>query len=250
VEAWVRQNRLDLLERLLPGVAHDINNTNQSILLAAQVLEGVWRDLRPLLDRVREREGNFVVGGLEYGDLRDELSSYLAQIASGARKIEAAMTEMRSVARGGGNDDGNQAIADLNQVVSGCLLLASHHIRRSIDNIEVALADALPSVRGVGALIGQAVLNLLEHACVSATRRDQLLRVSTSCDRQSGLVTFEVRLERGIAADAASVLAPLDALRFEPLTCARRVTDLLGGTLDAQAADGGIRARLAVRTAG
>jgi two-component system, NtrC family, sensor kinase len=250
VEPWVRQNRLDLLERLLPGIAHEINNTNQSILLAAQVLEGVWRDLRPLLDRVREREGDFVVGGLEYSDLRDELSAYLAQIAAGARKIEAVITEMRGVARGGGNDGGDRSIADVNQVVSGCLLLASHHIRRSIDNVEVALADGLPSVRGAGALIGQAVLNLLEHACVSAARRDQLLQVSTACDRQSGVVTFEVRLERGIGADAAPVLAPLDALRFDPLACARRVTDLLGGTLDAQAGDGGIRARLAVRVAG
>ncbi len=174
---WLRENRLAILESLLPGVAHEINNHDQSILLAAQVIEGAWGDLAPILDRVQEREGDFLVGGLEYSSLRQEMPEYVGHLVDGARSIQALVSEMRSFLRG--SDKQGATDVDLNRLIEGSLLIMSHRIRRSTDRLEKDLAPDLPVVRTQAGLFAQALFNTVEHACRSLAGRQHPVRVST-----------------------------------------------------------------------
>ncbi len=237
--AWVRENRLDLLKILLPGVSHDIRSRDHSILLAAELIEGVWRDLLPILDRVVEREGNFVAGGLEYSSLRDDLTDYIGQLIVDAHAIALLIAELRGLGRFDGVEE--RVLVDLNRVVESAAALATCHLRQTSSRLSCDLERDLPGIHTSPLLVTQALLNALLHMDSLGGDGEQAMLVGTRQDRRAKSVTCEISL-RG--RPAAGRPAP------EWLTAAGSIVSLLGGTLETEATDDGTSVRLAFPPAG
>ncbi|HET6485874.1 MAG TPA: hypothetical protein VFH83_05615 [Spirochaetia bacterium] len=168
----LRSDRLNLFETIIPGLAHEINNCNQAILLTAEVLHGVSRSLQRIADRYLEDHGDFVAGGVQYSSIREELQGHFEDIITAAQSIRRLVTDLRAFTGGGhrATDPVN-----LNRVLENARTLLTNTIRKSTDAFSLELGTEMPDISVDFAWLLQMVLLLILNACRGhADRRDPL----------------------------------------------------------------------------
>ena len=73
---------------LVAGIAHEINNPNNFILLNAQLFLKVWKDILPILDEYYNNNGDFIIAGMLYSASRDKIGQSLDGILNGSERIK------------------------------------------------------------------------------------------------------------------------------------------------------------------
>ncbi|UCF99987.1 MAG: hypothetical protein JSV89_10725 [Spirochaetaceae bacterium] len=196
----LRENKLYLLEAILPGIAHEINNNNQTIMLSSQVLLEVWQSLKKITDLYFEEHGDFSVGGLEYSAVSNELTDYYNNVLGSTEKIQQVTAEMRSFIRSDNSSDHDTI--EVNGVIQSVVTLLANPIRRATDHLVLELTPSLPHIGGNVQNIEQIFLNMVFNACCSLTDRQQSIRISTHHNKKSHTVVCEIADQgRGINTD-------------------------------------------------
>ncbi len=181
---------------LVSGVAHEINNPNNFILLNSDNLADVWNDLLPLLDKYAEDNGDFMVAGLKYSEIRNEVSLIINGVKEGSLRIKKIVQTLKDFAR---KDPGNlDQEVDISEVIDDSTTILTGFIKRNTDHFSITLTDDLPKIKGNIQQIEQVVINLLSNACQSLESRDKAINISTAIDDNS--VSIIVRDEgKGIS---------------------------------------------------
>ena len=194
----IQAEKLASLGELVAGVAHEINNPNQTIGLNSELLVQLWDSTTSLLDSSFEvREGD-LVGGMEWPEARRECRRLLTDIAAASRDIDSIVRGLKDYAR----SESKPVTEDvsLNLVVKATLTLFANLIKKSTNRLSVDLAEDLPQVRAHFQRLEQVTVNLLQNACQALTDPNQAIRVSTSYDERAKLVRLVVADEgRGMS---------------------------------------------------
>jgi len=199
-ERLVKSEKLVALGTLVSGVAHEINNPNNFIMLNAPMLLEVWRDARAVLDEYREAGGDFLMGGLGYDEMREQVPELIQGILEGAKRIRNIVQELRDFARP--HPDAMREPVDVNGAVRASLVLMHSVIERSTSNFTVSYGEGIPHVMGNFQRIEQVLINLVQNACQSLERKSRSVWVATHYDQETDRVLIRVGDEgRGISAD-------------------------------------------------
>ncbi len=189
----VQTNKMTSIGLLVSGLAHDVNNPNGSIMLAAHLLAKSWKDIGPILDNYRDNEGDFVVGGHRYSHVRDTLPYHIAGIMENSRRIEGIINNLKDFVRKG---KANLSLAtDVNDVVSVSASILNSHIKRQTNHFKLELAEKLPSIKGNPQQLEQVVINLILNALQALPDKKRGVRVVTSADMVNGFVIIAVHDE-------------------------------------------------------
>lgn len=214
-EQLIQAGKMASLGVLVAGVAHEINNPNQAVMTGAQLLRKTWPDIRTVLDDFYAREGDFLLGGISYSELKKDMDERYEGIVASSRRIDAIVQGLKDFARQGRAD--MTQIVNLNLVVKSSLILLDSMIRAATDALQVELSPGIPPFRGNAQRVEQVVVNLVQNACQALPDKSRAVFITTAYDEARRRVVLEVSDQgRGISReDLAKVCDPFFTTRRE-----------------------------------
>lgn len=211
----IHVNRMTTLGTMVSSVAHEINNPNNFLLMNTAILKRAWSDIAPVVEERYRTGGDFPVAQSNWSEARTFLPEAIDGIQQGAQRISSIVDTLKSFGRD--NKPGQDAVADVNEVVQLATAILNQNISRSTRNFRVELAEGLPKVRGSARQLEQVVINLLQNALQALPSPDRGVRIVTELAAGGGDVMIRVLDEgNGIPPDlAARVMEPFFTTRLD-----------------------------------
>ncbi len=193
----IQADKMKSLGILVSGMAHEISNPNNFIMLNVPLLAKSWQDIEAILEAHYETAGDFPLANIPYSEMRRHIPELLGGIQEGANRIKKIISSLKDYARGGTADLTEDV--DLNKVIREALLLLENQTKKSTRRLAVTCAPDLPLIKGSFHQAEQVMINLIQNACQALTHKDQAVRIATSHDPDDKMVIVTVADEgRGI----------------------------------------------------
>ena len=189
----IQADKMATLGVLVSGVAHEINNPNNFIILNSDNLADIWKDLKPILQKYREQHGDFMLAGLHFDEIREEVQPLISGISEGAKRIRNIVQNLKDFARQEPGDM-NQLV-QINAVVDAATLILGNLIKKTTDRFSFVSGEGIPPFKGAFQKIEQVVINLVSNACQALSARNQAVTVTTAFARERGRVLVTVKDE-------------------------------------------------------
>jgi PAS domain S-box-containing protein len=211
----MQASKMAALGVLVSGVAHEINNPTNFIMLNAPILRDAWESALPVLEEYYKENGDFLMGGMKYSDLRQHMPKLLGGIEDGAGRIKQIVASLKTYVRGDTGDLSQRV--DVNAVIQSSISLISNVIKNATSHFTIRCDDHLPPVRGSFQRLEQVIINLIQNACQALTDKTGGIFVSTGLDPTGEHVVIRVRDEgRGIPVeDLARIREPFFTTKQE-----------------------------------
>jgi PAS domain S-box-containing protein len=187
----IQTNKMSTLGTLVSGVAHEINNPNQYILLNAKILERGWQDAFRYLDQIDGKTGELSIGGLGYTEARHTMPSLALAIQDGARKIEAIVNGLKDYSRTRSHASGDKF--DLNEALRRTVSLLRHLIAKETTHFTVHYSADPLCTFGDSAQVEQVISNLVTNALESLRDEQGSVAIDTGVDQQQQVVWLSVK---------------------------------------------------------
>ena len=199
-EQLVQAGKMVSLGILVSGVAHEINNPNNSIILNVPLLSRMWYDARVILDQYMEENGDFLLGNLRYSFARERVPHLFSGVMTSSKRIKHIVQDLKNYARQGSTV--LNEVIDINGVLRAATLLLDNQLQKATDRLEIGYGLGIPHFRGNFQKIEQVVINVLQNACEALDDKTRAIRIRTGFDPQRGQVWLEVADEgQGIQPD-------------------------------------------------
>ena len=197
----MQASKMVALGTLVSGVAHEINNPNNFIMLNAPLIKETWESAMPILEKYYQDNGDFVLGGMRYTEVRENFPRLFSGILDGSRRIKQIVEDLKNYVR---NDLGDltQSV-DMNGILNSAVSLISNMIKKATNHFSIDYGENLPKLRGNFQRLEQVMINLIQNACQSLPNKDRGIFVSTFCDEGKGNIVVRVEDEGvGIRSDS------------------------------------------------
>jgi len=192
-QKMIQADKMASLGVLVAGVAHEINNPNSFLTLNLPLLRDVWADALHVLDEYQDEHGDFVLGGLEYSEFRQQMPHLLQGMIDGSERIKDIVSRLKDYSRQ--RPEGEREITDVNNIVAGALAFVRHKLKNAAPNYLVRLAPEPVMVEADPQRLIQVLINLLVNACeaVPAARGEIMVQVLSRFGEDSAWAGIEVR---------------------------------------------------------
>ena len=240
----IQADKLASLGVMVAGVAHEINNPVNNIMLNASLLRDVVADALPILDDHRNRVGDFPAGGLLYSEMRNHIGELMNGILEGSERIKTITGDLRDSVPS--NVEMSRESAEVNEVVATAVRMCSHMDKHFRERMVLSLAEGLPRVPGSHRRLEQVVINLIQNAWQALQSPEARIYVDTRMDFSSGAVVVEVRDEGcGMSPEVlAHIKDPFFTTRRDQggtglgISVSNGIVEEMGGSLKFESAEG------------
>ncbi|OLQ73004.1 histidine kinase [Photobacterium proteolyticum] len=186
----IQADKMTSLGILVSGVAHEINNPSSLLLLNLPILKDVYQDAEDILEAHYQEHGDFLIGGLAYSRMRDEIPPMLDDMLTGTHRIRRIVDDLRDFARQEPTELSETVV--LNDVVATAIRLVDNTISKSTRHFKVEYTENLPCFEGNAQRIEQVVINLIINACQALESPNDGISVRTFYLAHDNMLKFEV----------------------------------------------------------
>jgi PAS domain S-box-containing protein len=216
----MQASKMAALGVLVSGVAHEINNPTNFIMLNAPILREAWENALPILEAYYKDNGDFLMGGMKYSDLRQHMPKLLGGIEDGAGRIKQIVANLKTYVRGDAADLSQRV--DVNAVLQSSISLISNVIKNATSHFSIRYGAGLPPVRGSFQRLEQVIINLVQNACQALADRTKGIFISTALDEAREHIVIRVQ-------DEGAGISPEDLARIrEPFFTTKQESGGLG----------------------
>ena len=181
------------LGTLVSGVAHEVNNPNNFIMLNSPILKEAWDNAMPILEKYYEENGDFIIGGMKYTEMRNNIPTLFSGISDGAKRIKHIVDELKNYVRDN-TADLTQSV-DVNAVLKSTVSLLANMIKNSTHHFSIEYDDNVPSLKGNFQRLEQVMINLIQNACQALSDTQKGIFVSVKFDKENSNIMVAVRDE-------------------------------------------------------
>jgi len=192
-QQMMQASKMVALGTLVSSVAHEINNPNNFIMLNAPLLLEAWESSKPILEDYYEKNGDFIIGGMKYTEMRDSIPVLFSGILDGSRRIKEIVEDLRDFVRRDASD--MMQSVDLNAVIKSAITLLSNMIMKSTQKFSIEYASDLPRLKGNFQRFEQVMINLIQNACQALPDTQRGISVSTSYDEKKRSILISIQDE-------------------------------------------------------
>lgn len=196
----IQADKMATLGILVSGVAHEINNPNNFMLLNSNNLADVWQDVKPMLDRHYDKNGDFMIAGMPYSEMKEDITMLISGISEGAERIKKIVQSLKDFAR---QDAGSMSQpVKVNSIIESSTIILSNLIKKTTDNFKVDFDESLPDVKGNAQQIEQVIINLVGNACQALGDKSKSITIATAFQKDTNQAVITVSDEgKGITED-------------------------------------------------
>jgi signal transduction histidine kinase len=178
---------------LASGMAHEINNPNNSIMLNVSVLQKAWNSIIPVLNEFQREEGELVVGGIKYEKMKKKMPSLFSGILESSKKIQRIVNDLKSFSGKDLISIKNQV--DIESVVKSAISLTANMLHKSTRHFKAVYEKNLPNVMGNAQNLEQVIINLVQNACQALENPGNGIFITTTYDRKVKEIVISVKDE-------------------------------------------------------
>lgn len=192
-EQLFQASKMVALGTLVSGVAHEINNPNNFIRLNTPTLQEAWESALPILEEYYTENGDFMIGGMKYTEMRGKIPVLFSGILNGSDRIMQIVEDLKNFVRKDVSE-AKQSV-DINAVLKSAISLIFNMIKKSTDRFSVEYGRDLPSLMGNFQRLEQVFVNLIQNACQALKEPCKGIFVSTSFDEEVKSLLVKIRDE-------------------------------------------------------
>jgi PAS domain S-box-containing protein len=189
----MQASKMVALGTLVSGVAHEINNPNNFIMLNSPILKEAWEDALPLLEKYYAENGDFLIGGMNFTEMRKNIPTLFTGISDGARRIKQIVDDLKNYVRDD-TADLTQAV-DIRAVLKSAVALLSNMIKKSTNRFSIEYGKNIPSLKGNFQRLEQVMINLIQNACQALPDSRKGIFISVAFDGQKSKIVIKIRDE-------------------------------------------------------
>jgi len=199
-------SKMVALGTLVSGVAHEVNNPNNFIMLNSPILKEAWENAMPILEKYYEENGDFILGGMNYTEMRANIPTLFSGISDGARRIKRIVDDLKNYVRAN-NTDLTQSV-DINKVLKSTVSLLANMIKKSTNQFSIEYGTKLPLLEGNFQRLEQVMINLTQNACQALPDPQKGIFITIRFDWINSNIVIKVRDEgMGIPPEALDHIA-------------------------------------------
>lgn len=194
----IKQNQLIQADKMVSigtlttGIAHEINNPNNFILLNVSVLSRVWNDIQPILQDYYKENGDFLLGGMVYSNSIEKIKNSIDGIYKGAVRIQKITQGLTNFAKKEDDQFTYDSDTDLNEVIENAIMLTSSLIKKSTSNFVVNYNKDIPKIKGNLQQLEQVIINLITNASHALTNGNNKIEINVNYIADKKIVRIDV----------------------------------------------------------
>ena len=187
----MQASKMVALGTLVSGVAHEVNNPNNFIMLNSPLLKEAWDNALPILQKYYEENGDFIIGGMNYSEMRENIPTLFSGISDGAKRIKQIVDDLKNYVRDN-TADLTQSV-DINEVLKSAVSLLSNMIKKSTNHFSIEYGKNLPLLKGNFQRLEQVMINLVQNACQALPDAQKGIFITIQFDRKASNIVINVR---------------------------------------------------------
>ena len=178
-------DKLASLGQLVSGIGHEINNPNQFIRGNIKIIKQAIEDMLPIIDEHYQAHRDLKIARLNYDFLREHIMTLVDDMAHGSERIKAIVEGLRTFAR---KDEGLLVDkVDMNTLIEASTRLVHQEVHKRAD-VELHLAEGLPTFTGNSQKIEQVLINLIVNASQAMPDDRKGLIIVKTCTEDNHIV--------------------------------------------------------------